>query len=264
MRTLSAAAVIYLAFLGSWGLNYRRVPLADKLGLDLAAVSAPAVKSLAVTAVTELNALYETARNDRDADASSVDPELANALTAVHESLGAHRPARPARPKRSLLDPYFRAAAVQGMTAPFFLETLVPSDLLPVELPAVIAHEWSHLAGFADESEAGFLAWLICLRASPGARYSGWLFLYTEAANALLPQERRDVAERLMPGPREDLRAIAERWRRNVNPRVSMAGWQMYDKYLKANRVTAGAASYGYVLRLVLGTELGRRRAAGR
>jgi hypothetical protein len=32
----------------------------------------------------------------------------------------------------------------------------------------------------------------------------------------------------------------------------------MYDRYLKANRVEAGTASYGHVLRLVLGTELGR------
>jgi hypothetical protein len=31
----------------------------------------------------------------------------------------------------------------------------------------------------------------------------------------------------------------------------------VYDQYLKANRVQAGAASYAQVVRLVLGTRLG-------
>jgi len=35
---------------------------------------------------------------------------------------------------------------------------------------------------------------------------------------------------------------------------VSAAGWQMYDSYLKANRVDAGAQSYAEVVRLILGT----------
>jgi hypothetical protein len=40
---------------------------------------------------------------------------------------------------------------------------------------------------------------------------------------------------------------------RNVSPRISAAGWRVYDSYLKANRVEAGAASYAEVVRLVLG-----------
>jgi hypothetical protein len=264
MRTLMCAAVVYLAFLGSWGLNYRRVPLAEKLGFDLSTVSADTVRALAVETVDQVNALYEEARRDRPHDPGVVDSRLADAFASVQELLGVRRPARPARPKQSLLDPYFRAAAVQGMTAPFFLETLIPSDLLPVEQPSVVAHEWSHLAGFADEGEAGFVAWLTCLRASPGAVYSGWLLLYVEAANALPPAERREIAERLSAGPTGDLRAIAARWNRNVSPTVASAGWEMYDRYLRANRVEAGTRSYAQVLGLVVGTELGRQNAVGK
>ena len=40
------------------------------------------------------------------------------------------------------------------------------------------------------------------------------------------------------------------------------AGWRVYDRYLKANRVEDGAASYARVVRLALGTELGRRVTA--
>ena len=67
---------------------------------------------------------------------------------------------------------------------------------------------------------------------------------------------------RLAAGPRADLRAIAARLARDVRPRVSAAGWRVYDEYLKANRVEAGAASYAQVVRLVLGTALGRQASA--
>jgi len=57
-------------------------------------------------------------------------------------------------------------------------------------------------------------------------------------------------------GPREDLRAIRQRFAREVSPRLSIAGWRVYDSYLRANRVDAGSASYGEVVRLVLGVRL--------
>ena len=142
------------------------------------------------------------------------------------------------------------------MTDPFLLETLVVSDLLPFERPFVIAHEWGHLAGIGDEGEANFLGWLTCVRATPPAQYSGWLFLYSELTASLPGRDRAAAAATLDPGPRADLRAIRDRLARNVSPRISAAGWRVYDSYLKANRVEAGAASYAEVVRLVLGARL--------
>ena len=71
----------------------------------------------------------------------------------------------------------------------------------------------------------------------------------------LRPSARQTLAGRLAPGPRADLRAIADRIARNRSARVAEAGWRVYNQYLKANRVTAGAASYADVVRLVLGVE---------
>ena len=55
-------------------------------------------------------------------------------------------------------------------------------------------------------------------------------------------------------GPRADLRAISDRIRRHAVPAASRAGYALYDRFLKANRVEAGVRSYGEVLRLLLGT----------
>jgi hypothetical protein len=254
VRTVAAAGALYLLFLAMWGLNYRRVPLDRKLHFDASAVTATAARDAAQLAVSRLNALYTEAHAQVTDDAND---SLAQAFARATKELGATAATVPARPKRTMLDLYFRPAGVSGMTDPLFLETLVEDDLLPVERPFVVAHEWTHLAGFADEGEANFGGWLTCMRGDAAAQYSGWLFLFGELANAVSRNDRSALIARLDRGPRDDLRAIATRITRDVKPQVSEAGWRVYDHYLKANRVDAGTASYAQVVRLVLGTGLG-------
>ncbi|MSO45408.1 MAG: DUF3810 family protein [Acidobacteria bacterium] len=253
-RTLGIVAALYIAFLLTWGLNYQRASLSDRLVRDPQGATPEGAEQLVARAVAELNALYPGAHAPGLGGASAPGGSLAAAFGRAQASLGIRHPARPARPKWTILDPYFKSAGVSGMTDPYFLEILVAADLLPVERPFVIAHEWSHLAGFANEGEANFLGWLTCVRGAPADQYSGWLFLYSEALPGLARPVRDQLAGRLAAGPGADLRAIADRLRRNVRPRVANAGWQVYDRYLRANRVEGGTASYREVVRLVLTT----------
>jgi hypothetical protein len=226
-------------------LNYRRIPVTEKIVFDAKHVSAPATNALALRTVAELNRLYLAAHGAPD----SLD-RLAAAFDAAHRALGASSSIVPGRPKNTLLGGYFHNAAIAGMTDPFFLETLVAPDLLDVEMPFVIAHEWAHLAGYADESEANFLAWLTCTRGDARTQYSGWLTLYGHVYAAA--DNRRALQQSLTAGPRIDLRAIAERYART--PRlVRFAARESYDRYLKANRVERGVESYDAVVELILG-----------
>jgi hypothetical protein len=253
-RTAVWGSALYLAFLFAWGLNYRRVPLIEQLPFDATAVTPEAARSLALASIDELNRLYDPAHATGWVPAGTIDTTLSDALTRADREIGGTGVVVPARPKSTLLNWYFQRAAVDGMTDPYFLETLVSRQLLPFERPFVLAHEWSHLTGLADEGDANFLGWLACVRAAPPQQYSGWLFLYTEVSATLRGRDRSDFIDRLGPGPRADLTAIRERFAREVSPKVSAAGWRVYDQYLKANRVQAGAASYAQVVRLVLGT----------
>jgi len=253
-RTATVTATTYLTFLVAWGLNYRRIGLADRLQFDATRVSKGAAVALADTTIDRVNELYEAAHRSGWTGPDLIDPILAKAFTRVQGELGSMARAVPGRPKQSILDPYFRRAGVAGMTDPYFLETLVASDLLPFERPFVVAHEWSHLAGIADEGDANFAGWLTCLRGEAPHQYSGWLFLYSELIGAVDTAHARVAGARLADGPREDLRAIRDRLLQHVNPRVSAAGWRVYDQYLKANTVEEGAASYAEVVRLILGT----------
>lgn len=246
--TLAAAA--YLLFLVCWGLNYRRVPLEAKLDFDDSRVTSEAMRTLGATAVRILNAGHASAHAP---DQSG--PSLEEAFASSQHALGSGRLAVPGVFKRSLLQLYFRYAAIDGMTDPWFLEVIVNPDTLPWERPFVTLHEWGHLAGYAHEAEANFIAWTACLQGNAMAKYSGWLAIYEHVAVTLTPPERKALAAQLDPGPRADLRASAARYERS-SPVVRTAARDVYDSYLRANRVEEGIASYTGVVRLILGAGL--------
>jgi hypothetical protein len=256
LRTIVWSAGFYIVFLGVWGLNYRRVPLVEVLQFDASAVSPASVRDLAFATVDRMNVLYGDGHRATAAAAGDVDSSLAAAFSRALGDLGRSAVIVPARPKWTVLDAYFRRAGVDGMTDPYFLETLVAGELLPVERPFVVAHEWSHLAGIADEGEANFVGWLTCMRGVPAYQYSASLLLYAELAGALRGRDRSLVAARLAQGPRDDLLAIARRHEQHVNRRVAAVGWRVYDRYLKANHVERGAASYADVVRLIIGVRV--------
>jgi hypothetical protein len=256
VRVMTITAVVYVGFLVFWGLNYRRTALTSALQFDAQRVTSDAAAQAAALAVARMNALHDAAHAAGFPSADAIDVQLVAGLRTAIADIGRGALIEPARPKRTMLDWYFRRAGVDGMTDPFFLETLVASDVLPFERPFIVAHEWSHLAGFADEGEANFVGWLACLRSPPSAQYSGWLFFYSEVGQSLGGREAMTIARRLEAGPRADLQAIRDRIVRQVSPQVAAAGWRAYDAYLKANRIEAGTKSYAQVVRLALGVRL--------
>jgi hypothetical protein len=245
---VTAAATAYLVFLVMWGFNYRRVPLEQKLQFDRGRVTHDAVRRLGENAARLLNETYDRAHAE-----SQDGPTLEAAFARAEQLLGAARPAALGVPKASLLQWYFRIAAIDGMTDPFFLEVIVNPDVLPFERPFVVAHEWGHLAGYASEDEANLIAWLACLQGDALARYSGWLAVFEHASGSLPRADRVALAKQLASGPRADLEASAARFARS-SPVVRTAARDVYDSYLRANRVEEGIESYTAVVRLIVGS----------
>jgi hypothetical protein len=255
LDTAAIAGLLYLWFLAAWGLNYRREPLRTQVDYSSDRVTSDAVRRFAVRSTASLNALYDPAHAQPWLALHEVPDQLTQGLTQVEQDLAMGWRAVPGAPKRSLFNFYFTRVSIDGMTNPFLLETLVNQSLLPFEWPATIAHEWGHLAGFADESEANFIGWLVCMRGPAPVQYSSWLSLYGTIIGALHRSDRDAVTRELAEGPRQDLRAIAERIELQTNPIASRAGYALYDRYLKANRVGAGIRSYSEVVQLLVGTK---------
>jgi Protein of unknown function (DUF3810) len=260
-NTITITAVAFLTFQLLWGLNYSRRPLAAKLDYDEERLTAEASKQMKRVAVERLNAVYAEARAAWP-DESEWRPRLHSSFNEVLTQLGNSGGVVAAAPKKSLLDAYLIASGVEGFMNPFGYEVILESEILPFEKPFLLAHEWAHLAGFANESEASFVGLLACLRSDAAAlNYSGLLALYQHTPWPV-SGTAEDISESLKvdPPPRlsaevlEDLKAIRERAARHRNNFLSRAQWAVYDGFLKANRVRAGIGSYGMVIRLVLGT----------
>ncbi len=265
MDALVISAVLYLVFLALWGLNYRRVPLRERIAFDAGRIGPEDAARLAERAAAELNRLAPLAHARPWPALRDVPGGIDIAFATAQRALGQRTMAVPGRPKPTLLTLYFRYAGIDGMTNPYALETIVNGDVLPIERPFVLAHEWAHLAGLAHEAEAGFVAWITCLHADEQAKYSAWLVIFPLAAASLDEGRVRSLTASLSGTVRDDLRAIANRSRR-ASPAIRDAAFRIYDRFLKANRVQEGVRSYGGMLELVLGAQLdaeGLPRARG-
>ena len=63
LRTAVGVAALYLLFLFTWGLNYRRVPLERRLRYDATVVTTDAARAAAILATSRLNALFAGAQD---------------------------------------------------------------------------------------------------------------------------------------------------------------------------------------------------------
>jgi hypothetical protein len=253
MATVVAASALYLWFAVAWGFNYARVPLETAIGYEPERVTAAALRALAERSVIEINRTYSAAHAEGFPQPGDTPAALATALHGVEQRLGRPRPTVPGRPKQTLLAPFFRTAGVDGMHAPFLLETLLNPDLTPPERPAVLAHEWAHMAGYAPEDDASFVGLVAAMHADAPSRYSAWLAVFDHAVGILPRAEQQAFLVALDPGPRADRAAIARRLNARVEI-VARASWQTYDRYLKAQGVREGVQSYGRVVQLLLGS----------
>lgn len=248
VSTVTLAAGLYLWFVLAWGLHYARPPIEARLALPSVVVTRAHVEALLADCVRAVNVGHAAAHAAAVDDAGAV----AEALARSEAQVGRPGPITPGRPKPTLFAPYFRMAGVDGLTAPFALETLLNPDLTAMERPFVLAHEWAHLAGQADEAEANFAAWRALVAApSPRLQYSAWLFLLSETAGQVAGEARRAAVQRLDDGPRADLAAIAARARDRIDV-VQRLGWRAYDRYLRSQGVADGVRSYSRVVRLVV------------
>ncbi|MFL6213725.1 MAG: DUF3810 family protein [Blastocatellia bacterium] len=247
--TLALIAAAFITFQLLWGFNYERAPLRAKLDFDAARVSAQAAADLRRNIIEQLN--RESAARQSDwPDEREWRERLLVTFNETARELGNRRGIAAGWPKHTLMNFYLAAAGIEGFVNPFGLEVVLESSVLPFEKPFLLAHEWGHLAGFADESEASFVGLLACLHSDSAAiRYAGWLALYL-----YLPDDPKSEPAHLAPEVVADLRAIAEREARRRNATVSRVQWKVYDQFLKASGVEAGVASYGMLVRLVLGT----------
>lgn len=243
-HTAGVVAVGIVLFELAWGLNYRRTTVVARVDYSEARVTDEAVARFSERIVEILNADVAAAHGETLDRA-----KLRAAFEPLVRRLGDDWDVAVSVPKTTVLQPYYDAAGIGGQYSPFSFETLLNASFLPVEAPRALAHEWAHVGGFTNEGDANYIGTLACLRSDdPLIRYSGAFWTYGD-----LPEAQR---KRLKLDPRvtADFRASRERFLRHYKPRIFAMQWRFYDRFLRSNGVAGGVASYGFFLKLLVGT----------
>lgn len=234
-------AMIFHAFYLFWGYNYLRPPLEQRLGLIGEERTAEFRRELALQLVTEAVAAripvepWDRAELDR-----LIDEAIAR---AVRDLEGRDTPVSSPL-KDDLGTGFLGRQGNAGVVSPVTLEAHVDFDMPAFALPFTAAHEKAHLAGFARERDANFVAWYALMQADdPRLHYAGYIGI----VRYFIGNATREAAAPLEP----DLRALAEYRARNVSPSLQRTSQGVYRVYLQANRMPAGLGDYWQVRDLI-------------
>jgi hypothetical protein len=250
LGALAVLGVYALWFEAGWGWCYDRAPIETRTAYDAARVTPAAVHALRLRVIANINRLAPIA-HARSTEPLDLATLAATWVPLVQRSGDAWTPLVGA-PKPTISDPFMNATGTSGYINPFALDVHLASDLLWFERPFALSHEWSHVAGFAREDEANYLAIVNCTRSTdPVIEYSGWLELLL-----YLPARSHYARSTFVPLVWHDFAEMRERDRRRVNVSLARWSWGTYNVYLKSNHIRSGVANYNEVTRLYLGIPL--------
>ena len=248
-----AAGLLWL-FMLAFGLNYQRPLLFDMLGFERRSANAAELEAMGREVVGRVNESYAEAHVDRR---PAPDPEQMKALLQESFDAAPDLALLPrgtfAPPKPLFASAFFTRIGLSGIYSPFTGEPNYNADMPDFQLPFTMAHEMAHQRGVARESEANFVAYLVCINSrDPFVRYSGYrngLGVLGELYR-LEPEKARELAKQLGPGFREDSRRAALFWAKATAAALTN---RVNDLYLRANRVRQGTADYAASTTLIVG-----------
>ena len=248
-RGVVAAVFLGLWFTLSWGTNYKRASVEAQLGLSDGATTEADLERFSELLLALIEQNVSAPRDEKRAMAS-----LKTSLQNVVQDLTGVMPPLPETVKRLPGGSLIRFGNASGVMSPFTLEPHVDGALPEVSFLAVGAHELAHVAGYAGEADADFIAALAGLRADDAyARYAVSLRLFNQATAQLPAKKRSDFLEALPPRARQDLEDIYEPFRRyQMSATLRRLQQKSYDSYLKRAGVEEGIADYSRSIWLLL------------
>lgn len=244
-------------FLLLFGYHYARSAVRQTFELTPPPPDPIALEQFARTCIERANTELTAAAPVMDAEQGSLLPmspsQLASLLTESFRrcpelSYLADVPFAP--PKAPWSSGLMARAGISGIFIPFTGEPHYDAHQPASSLPFTMAHEMAHQRGFAFESEANFVAAVVCLRSThPYIRYSGWAGAARYALRDLArtPERYAAVSALASDGLRADWQAQRRYWLRYASGRLARVSARLNHAYLQANGVTSGIANYGEV-----------------
>lgn len=255
-RLLFLLSLLFFLYTFHCGINYYRDSFSIEAGIQPRSYSAAELRTLCGQLAEELSE-EEAFSSSEAADfaflrsAGKEGQRAMSRLGARYPRLRLHYP----YPKPLLLSRTLSVQQLTGIYSPFTVEANYNREMPRYSIPFTICHELSHLAGYMQEEEANFIAFLACRSSEdPYFRYSASLSAFVYAGNELAkadPKSYHTLYQTLPASVRQELSREQEFWDHYASA-VSDAADRLNDHYLKANGQSAGTKSYGQVVDLLL------------
>jgi len=157
--------------------------------------------------------------------------------------------------KKSILSYPLTYMGFSGYLNPFTHEYNINSFIPKNSKPMVISHEIAHEIGFSSEMEANFIGYIALINSDDlYYQYFGHSFALIQCLNELQKNNKKSYSFHLSSinkGIIKNYNEIYEFWSKYDNPFEPIFK-NIYDKFLKVNKVRSGIKSYNKSLSLIL------------
>lgn len=247
-------ALTYVWFYIGWGINYSRSSLTERVEVEKEEFDKDAFMSFLSEYTDSLNSLYVEQVTYQPIQTEAA---IKDYFQSVPKKYGLCKPRDWHHSKRTLLNGLYSGSGVYGFMGPFFNESQLNSDLLPVQYPFTMAHEYSHLLGVSNEAEANWWAFQACSSQKDSTiRYSAWYSLFVHVWNnayELLDEE--EFNEWRSTVRTEILAQIASEqsyWQEKRFGPLDTTQRFIYEIFLKGNGIPSGMKNYSEVIGLLI------------
>lgn len=261
---------IYIWFYLAWGMNYFRLPFYERTAIPVAEYSADGFRDFLDAYILHLNQSYDSITGDKGTNwytepynltENTDDLTMANEVYLGYQRIasryGLVEPHKGLHPKWMLWSGGISRVGVTGYMGPFFSEFNLNRDLLNVEYPFTYAHELAHRLGIAGEAEANLYAALVTTGSRVSEiRFSGYFsllgYIMRNARYLLSKEDYREVVQQINPEILGIYRQHLIYWRDKYKPLAGKIQNQVYNAYLKGNKIDNGTKNYSEVVGLLM------------
>ncbi len=260
---------LYVVFQLIWGLNYIQPNPTEDFHLMVqtpknAEIAMSEMNALTYELIEELNTTKAAIRLNRPIQ-PNFEQVVAN-LQQAYKKLAIEHPRfilQHQSIKKAIFPNLGDYIGFLAFYQPITGEAIIRSDLPILTQPYTIAHEMAHQLGYASETEANFIAFVVASETNdPYLKYSMLLqmFSYAQDAQLLLLAGNKGFDDwkmqieknrsLLSPAVLKDRAEIKAFFAARADKQIQ-ASSQLYDQFLKWNQQAAGLASYADVLKWV-------------
>ena len=193
-------------------------------------------------------------------DPERMQQEIKEIYRQVPSMYGLALPQDYQHPKQVWFNPLYSGVGVLGYMGPFFAESQLNEELLPVQLPFTYAHELSHLLGVSNEAEANYWAYRVCRSSKrPAVRYSAYFgllpYVLVNASSVLTEEEFREWIKTIRPEVVKDYEYKRMYWNERYSTLLGEVQNKIYNLFLKGNNIPSGRKNYAEVIGILLSLE---------